>query len=274
MAIKISGTTVITADTTAGDSKAVFENITGASGSYDNLRAFMAVTDSQTLDFNESSCSEIMSANETYTEANKSSGRVLFFWLTTNPSGTAYTPTFSANIKWPNNTEPTWADYNNWLICLVCWDSTIVRATASGFGGTITETITLSGTSSSYTSIGTEAQGADAVAGWRFNSNGTLFRTNFSGNYGVYNFLTEWCNTTPSQTYYLRCTVQAGSLGGNSASANVWLALTSDRTFEVVDTTAGTSPVNVQMKIEIADDSGGSNIVATGYYQAIANQEP
>jgi hypothetical protein len=79
MAIKISGTTVITADTTGGDSKAVFENITGASGSYDNLRAFMGSIDSQTLDFNESSCSEIMSANATYTEANKSSGRVLFF---------------------------------------------------------------------------------------------------------------------------------------------------------------------------------------------------
>jgi hypothetical protein len=142
--------------------------------------------------------------------------------------------------------------------------------------GQATEVITLSGTPSSYNSVVGEAQGIDALAGWKFKSDGTVFRTNLPGTlYNIqFNAGTEWCNTTPSQTYYLRCTVEAGSLGGSSSNENIWLALTSDRTFEVVDTTAGFSPVTVQMKIEIASDSGGSNILATGYYQATANQEP
>lgn len=137
MAIKISGTIVI--DKNTSDDSADFENITDATGTYDNLRAFIPTIGqtggpaNDTLDFNFSSCYESMTANHTYTEANKSSGRVLLLWLNRNPSGTAYTPTFSANIKWPNDTEPTWGDYDNWLICLVCWDNTTIRATASGW---------------------------------------------------------------------------------------------------------------------------------------------
>lgn len=142
--------------------------------------------------------------------------------------------------------------------------------------GQATEVITLSGTPSSYNSVVSEASGSEPTAGWSFRSDGTVFRTNISGSaYNVqFNAGTEWCNVTPSQIYYIRCTVQSGSLGGSSSNEDVWLNLATNRTFEVVDTTAGVSPAIVQMKIEIASDSGGSNILATGYYQAIANQEP
>ena len=281
MAVKINGT--IVADLNSSGDSVDFVNITDATGTYDNLRAFtpnigdVGGPANDTLDFNFSSCSESMTANHTYTEANKSAGRVLLLSLNRNPSGTAYTPAFSANIKWPNDTEPTWSDYNNWLICLVCWDSTTVRATASGFGtGTVAETVTLSGTPSSYNSVfGVTQNGVDSLAGWRFKSDGTVFKTNVSGSsYNIqFNAGTEWCNVTPSQTYYLRCTVQAGSLDGGSQPANTWLALTTDRTFQVLDDIADGTDITVQIKIEIASDSGGSNILATGYYEATATQE-
>ena len=278
MAVKINGT--IVADLNSSGDSVDFVNITDATGTYDNLRAFtpnigdVGGPANDTLDFNFSSCSESMTANHTYTEANKSAGRVLLLSLNRNPSGTAYTPAFSANIKWPNDTEPTWSDYNNWLICLVCWDSTTVRATASGFGtGGFTETITLSGTAGAYNAILVETTGGPAYARWKFKPDGGVYRSDPADEFAYlqFNALTEWCNTTPSQTYYLRCTVMSGTL--SIGTANVWYALTSERVFSVFDNTPGVTPVQVNMKIEIASDSGGSNILATGYYQATANQE-
>lgn len=133
MAIKINGVTVLYL---GSDDEPVFENITDASGTYDNMRAFIPTIGqingpaNDTLDFNFSSCYDPISTNTTYTEANKAAGRTLLFWLDTT---TGVTPTFSSNIKWPNDTEPTWSNNRWWLIGLVCWDNTTVRATASGY---------------------------------------------------------------------------------------------------------------------------------------------
>jgi hypothetical protein len=265
MAIKISSTEVI-------DNSRVLQNITGANGVCNNFHA-AAVAITTVLNFALPVMSLTMSGPVTFTESNKLLGRSALLLLDTSPS--AFTPTFSSNIKWQNGTTPTWGDYQYWQIALQCIDGTNVRGIALGFSATApTETITLSGTTGSYNTTLVETQGVPAVASWTFKSNGTVFRTNIAGDPVIFNFLTEWCNVTPSQTYYLRCTVQSGSLDAGSDTANVWHALTADRFFAVVDYTAGVSPETVSMKIEIASDSGGSNILATGYYQATANQEP
>lgn len=270
MAIKVNGTEIIS-------NARVFDNFTKwTSSSYKDFYTDI-VSISTAIDFDNALMIKVMTANTTFTESNKATGRCSFLYLDT--SDNAYTPTFSANIEWPNDTEPTWSNNRYWHIGLVCWDGTTVRGVASGYGGTgvgVVETVTLSGTTSSYnlaTSVTPNL--SDAVAGWKFKSDGTLFKTNVSGTYNTqFNPGTEWCNTSPGSTYYIRATITSGSLGNGSDSDNVWLALTIDRTFQCVDTTAGGAPAIFSAKIDIATDSGGSNIIATGYYSGQAVQEP
>lgn len=270
MAIKIIGTEVIS-------NLRAFNNLTLIDNSSYNDLYSNVVSIGTAIDFNNASMIKIMTGATTFTESNKSAGRVSFLLLDTSDSG--FTPTFSANIEWPNDTEPTWSNARYWHIGLVCWDSTTVRAVASGYGSTgqgVVETVSLSGTSSSYNlTVSNTVNPTSAVAGWKFKTDGTLFETNIGGTYNVqFNAGTEWCNTTPSQTYYLRCTVINGILDGGSSATNTWLALTTERTYQVVDSTVSGSSNQVQLKIEIASDSGGSNILATGYYQAVAIMEP
>lgn len=125
MAIKISGTEVI------NDSRALV-NITGADGVYSQFHASTQTVATTLLNFDHSIQYQLMSANRTYTETNKATGRHSLFLLDT--SSTGYTPTFSSNIKWAGGTEPTWADYRYWMISMQCVSATIVRAAATGYG--------------------------------------------------------------------------------------------------------------------------------------------
>lgn len=269
MAIKVGGVTVI-------NNARQVENVTGASGVYTSLHQDLtAIT--TVIDFTLPMMIAIMSSNTTFTEANKTGGRTAFLFLDTGDS--PFVPTFSANIIWPDGTEPTWTSARYWQIGLVCWSATEVRATVVPYqpSAPVSETVALSGSNTSYNTVyGTTASGIDARAGWKFKTDGTLFKTNATG--GTYNVQfgagSEWCNGTPSQTYYINGTVQSGGLGTGSSVANAWLALNVERTFQVVDTSAGGFVPNCSMLFRIASDSGGANILASGYYAMIANQEP
>lgn len=93
----------------------------------------------------------------------------------------------------------------------------------------------------------------------------------------------EWYDGTVSGTWYVRGSVQSSSQGpttsggstSNNGIFNTWLALTTQRAFQVSATNATTNGAtasrNTTFKIEIASDSGGSNVVATGYYQCSAS---
>jgi hypothetical protein len=126
MALKISGTEVV------NNSRAL-TNITGASGVYDGFHpSVSSITNA--LDMNKPVMTLTMSANVTFTESNKSAGRSALLILDRSAAG--YTPSFSANVKWPSGgTTPVWSDHRYWNIALVCWDSTIIRASAVGFDG-------------------------------------------------------------------------------------------------------------------------------------------
>lgn len=91
--------------------------------------------------------------------------------------------------------------------------------------------------------------------------------------------LVEWLNTAPNRSgsYYIRGTIydqsSAGSQTTQGASLNTWWAMTTtpqDRQFEVTDSRNPPTYDQEHMtwKIDIATDSGGSNIVGTGYYRA------
>lgn len=89
------------------------------------------------------------------------------------------------------------------------------------------------------------------------NSNGTLVVTGTNaGTLDSYNWITP---TTGSTSYYVRATLIGGSF--SSGTTGTWLALTSNRTWTVTQSGAGTKTANATF--EIASDSGGTNIVAS-----------
>ena len=269
MAIKVSGTEVIS-------NTRNFKNISSATGNYDDLRTQL-VTVGTEINFNNPIMNKVMTANTTFTESNKAAGKTSLLILDTNTTG--HTPTFSANIKWANDTTPTWSDSRYWHIALVAWDSTTVRAAASGYGstgGSPSETISLSGTSGTPNLADHETVVPnDCSCGWRFKTDGTIQILKNGTESGQFQAGVEWCNVTPGSTYYVRATVSSGSIdAGISDAVNSWLALTSNRSWSA--SAAGSSPGGsfALLKIEIATDSGGSNIVATGYYQALCQVTP
>lgn len=94
---------------------------------------------------------------------------------------------------------------------------------------------------------------------FRVNSNGTVEASTFnSGVVDSYNWLTP---TTGSTTYYVRATLNSGSL--NSGTTGVWQALTTDRVWDVYVNEFTSGSQNANLTIAIATDSGGTNIVVS-----------
>ena len=152
-----------------------------------------------------------------------------------------------------------------------------VSVTVNDTSQTIVETVSLEGTTSSPETCGRFPITDGSInMGWRFSSDGTV-RNYDADRVPQYddNSHTDWINTTPSVTYYIRATIQQD--GSNSSATttnspnalNTWHALTSNRVFLFEDNSNSNSygPRFMTWKIEISDDSGGSNILDTGYYK-------
>ena len=112
----------------------------------------------------------------------------------------------------------------------------------------------------------------DVTVGFRFNSDGTVEHydseevpTYFDGGSN------DWVNVSPpGNTYYIRFALQSGPSGPSyGPTLNTWQALTSDRVIRVTDSrpSASYSSETAVFKVEIASDSGGTNIIDTGYYE-------
>lgn len=119
-----------------------------------------------------------------------------------------------------------------------------------------------------------DAAGLTSVAGWIFQTDGSVDKfTNGSqaeddtGSPRDHWYLNN--PTTVGETYYIRFTLEAG-FAANTVSSD-WSAMTSQTTCyhsEVVAPwTAFTR--NGTYKVEIATDSGGTNIISTGYYRYV-----
>ena len=280
MAIKISNTTVI-------DNNRVLTNITGATGTYSTFHpAVSSITTA--LDFNIPVMSLTMTANTTFTESNKAEGKTSIFLLDTSSDN--HTPTFSGNIKWKAGATPPWGSYRRWQVVLQCIDNTIVRGVASGYDATSapppSETITLGGTQSDpITFFGGSPvfSGGNYILnnGFVFKTNGVLYQRElnpFSSPPGLAVDTPwvsgHWCNVTPSTTYYIRATKNTYEAGGENANGfsdavNTWLSLATERIWYYDgDQAYGSYGAKfLSYKIEIATDSGGTNIIATGYYR-------
>ena len=143
------------------------------------------------------------------------------------------------------------------------------------------EIITLSGTSGSPNiKVKASSSPTDARTGWKFLTDGTVDGgTGTSGvTYVQFQTGSQWSNfqPTPGKDYWLRATLDDGSVPNESSDAlNSWLKLagsgSANREFRWIET--GLGAYNGALKIEIAEDSGGSTIVATGYYGGLATTD-
>lgn len=111
---------------------------------------------------------------------------------------------------------------------------------------------------------------ASATASWTFLANGTLV----DGDGVAYNpDPVEWFypeSLDPFATYYVRATLESGTSPGGSA-LNTWHALSGPEQWFLNQVGIGSN--TCVLKLEIATDSGGTNIVATGYYSLTATVE-
>lgn len=147
---------------------------------------------------------------------------------------------------------------------------------AGATGGAGSDTITLSGTSGSPNArTASETSPTDSYMEWSFETDGTV-DTNRSDT-GSTQFQTgvEWnaSQPTPTATYYIKATLSAGTTPTSGSTMTTWLALTTRRWWRWTETRNGFYTTTGTLKIEIATDSGGTNIVATGYYRGTAAVE-
>lgn len=98
----------------------------------------------------------------------------------------------------------------------------------------------------------------DARVTYTVGSDGTLLVTDATfGTIASYNWITP---TTGSTTHYVRATLTSGTF--SSGTTGSWLALTTNRAW-VTEVTSSFGTKSTSALIEIATDSGGTNVVVS-----------
>lgn len=158
--------------------------------------------------------------------------------------------------------------------------SSVVVAATRQFG----DIITLSGTHTAAIARNDFAiSPSDASVLWRLsNTSGNLEYSIGGGGYTQIG--SEWCEGgAPTQDWWVRFTsdpylsLDEAPNHPSSSTLNTWLKVggtsSSIRYFGWQETTNGFAMTRGQVKVEIASDSGGSTIVATGYYRSQCDVE-
>lgn len=110
-------------------------------------------------------------------------------------------------------------------------------------------------------------------AGWEWKTDGSLNRI-FNGAWNP--TPDEWFdpNGSPNITYYIRYTFNSGTAADViNPSVGIWAALTTERNLLWEQSGVGSTGLG-SYKVEIARDSGGTNIIATGYYGGECTVDP
>jgi hypothetical protein len=103
-------------------------------GTYTNLHPELTTTSaatSQTIDMTKPMHHVTMTAGTAFSGVSIAAGRTAMMVLDT--SATPHTPTWGSDIKWPDATEPTWADYRYWIVSMTCLNGVTILASASGY---------------------------------------------------------------------------------------------------------------------------------------------
>lgn len=107
---------------------------------------------------------------------------------------------------------------------------------------------------------------ADATVSIRCTTNG-LIRTGIGATYTTRSNWYTPTTTAVGDDYHVKFTAVSGVIGSGAGS---WLALTSDRTYSISQTSVGTA--SSQVLIEISDD-GGTTVIASGIFYLTATVE-
>ena len=104
-------------------------------GTYTNLQPVVntnaAVTGATTFDMNKPMHHFDMTGAASFTGVGIAAGKTAMMVLDT--TATPHTPSWGSDIKWPGDTEPTWADSRYWIVSFTCLDGSIILASASGY---------------------------------------------------------------------------------------------------------------------------------------------
>jgi hypothetical protein len=103
-------------------------------GTYTNLHPVstnVVANTSQTLDMNKPHLEVGMTGGTAFSGINIALGKTSMVLLDRSASG--YTPTWGSDIKWPDATEPTWADHRYWIVSMTCLNGTTILASAQGY---------------------------------------------------------------------------------------------------------------------------------------------
>jgi len=198
-------------------------------------------------------------------------------------AASAYTIAWPSTVVWPGGTEPDLSTLDSvHLVTLRTRDGGLnwlgnfaenYSFTAPGGGGA--ENITLSGTSVTPNDEALDvAAGRVCNASWEFRNDGTVWYS-INSVFTQFQDSIEWndAQDTPTEDFWIRATLDSGSLSsgalgswdkisgaGGLTRSWVWQAIAVDELVTGV------------LRIDIADDALGSNIVATGYYEGLAQR--
>jgi hypothetical protein len=104
----------------------------GAGNDYTNLHAqysSVSASGTTTLDFLKPYLEVSVSGAITLNTSNAAAGRMMVVVL----NKAAHSVAFGAEVKWPDDTEPTWADSTYWIVSLTAFSSALVLASAQGY---------------------------------------------------------------------------------------------------------------------------------------------
>lgn len=134
-----------------------------------------------------------------------------------------------------------------------------------GMGGT-----TLSAQLAADTTALHNVSGSNTYSGVSINSNGNQYWYSAAGS-ATGTLVDAWLVSGTNSDFWVRCTLNSGSLGAGSSATGSWIACTSTTGWFVLDTDGSVASQSANFDIDIATDSGGSNIVATETYTPFAN---
>ena len=131
----------------------------------------------------------------------------------------------------------------------------------------IREGVQLAGTSAEHTRF---RELANCVAGVHIDTNGTEYAHSNAGvNQG--DALQSWLVGGAASSFYIRCTLNSGTLDDDNSGTGTWLQLNTSRAWSIIRTTQGID--TAQIKLEIADDASGTNILTSAIYNLRAERD-
>jgi hypothetical protein len=133
-------------------------------------------------------------------------------------------------------------------------------AAASGAGATVTVAAPINGANFSDGAV--NGFGGTAIAGVRFRTTGPVAQAQGAGATSYLDYSAWFSGTATPSSWWVRFTTVSSSGGTVGGTGGGWLAMTSDRT--VTLTAAPLETASASLTWEIAADSGGADIRATG----------